>query len=435
MFSLKEKVLRKITRRTIKKILTDSEILTLNNSFPDLKNINLTELGLYLHVPFCRRPCLYCPYFKETFEEKKAVDYKNAVLKEIDYYEKLLKNKKINSFYIGGGTPTTMIDNGLEDIIKSIKKSYHINCKISSEAHPNDITPKMIEKLHNLDIKNVSMGIESFDDTFLKIIDRPYKSQKAKNSTKLLTDSNFECINIDIMFGLPNQKVENVKEDIKTALSLGVDQISAYPIFTFPHTKLNQRIKECNAHLPGILERRKMLKEIEKICYDAGLKRTSVWAFTKEDKTKYSSVTIPHYIGLGAGAGSLIPGYFYLNTFSIKEYVNWINNQSKPPVALTIDFSQKEEMIHWLYWRIYETKIYKKDFYQQFKKDFDKEFGKLFSILEFLGLCKNYEEKIIMTDKGNYWIHVLQNVFSLDFIGNVWSKCLSDTWPDKLELI
>ena len=92
-------------------------------------------------------------------------------------------------------------------------------------------------------------------------------------------------------------------------------------------------------------------------------------------------------------------------------------------------------MIHWLYWRIYETKIYKKDFYQQFKKDFDKEFGKLFSILEFLGLCKNYEEKIIMTDKGNYWIHVLQNVFSLDFIGNVWSKCLSDTWPDKLELI
>jgi len=428
-------VFRKITRQVIKKILTDSKSLTLKNSFPDLQDIDLTELGLYLHVPFCRRPCLYCPYFKEVFQEKKAFEYKNAVLNEIDFYKSLLENKKITSFYIGGGTPTTMIDNGLEEIIFKIKRLFDINCKISSETHPNDITPEMIDYLHDLDVEHISMGVESFNNKFLEIIDRPYRKEKAKESTRLLTSAGFGCVNIDIMFGLPNQKVEDVKKDIEIALDLGVDQISAYPIFTFSHTRLNQRVKEYKANLPGLITRRKMLKEIEKICYNAGMKRTSVWAFTKKNYPKYSSVTIPHYIGLGAGSGSLIPGYFYINTFGVEEYIEYIKRYHKSPIALTINFSEKEEMVHWLYWRIYETEIYKKDFYQEFKKDFDEEFGKLFSLFEVLGLCKDFGDKIIMTDKGNYWIHVIQNLFSLNFIGKVWTNCLSESWPKKLDLI
>ncbi len=426
---------RKVTRQVIKKILTDSKSLVLKNSLPDLKNIKLENIGLYLHVPFCRKPCLYCPYFKEVFKKNKALEYKNAVLEEIDFYSSILKNKKINSFYIGGGTPTTMINHGLEEIIKKTNEKFNVECKISSEGHPNDIDSKMIEKLHNLNIKNVSMGIESFNNKFLEIIDRPYRSKKAEEATQLLSKSDFECVNIDIMFGLPDQTIDDVKEDIKKAISLDVDQISTYPIFTFPYTKLKKRVKEYNAHLPGIITRRKMLKEIEKICYNAGFERTSVWAFTKKNVSKYSSVTIPEYIGLGAGSGSLIPGYFYINTFSVDNYVKYIKAKRKPPIALTIDFDKREEMIHWLYWRIYETKIYKKEFNKKFHRDFDKEFGKLFALFEILGLSKDLGEKIIMTDKGNYWIHVIQNLFSLDFIGNVWQNCLFTPWPSQIDLI
>jgi oxygen-independent coproporphyrinogen-3 oxidase len=237
------------------------------------------------------------------------------------------------------------------------------------------------------------------------------------------------------MFGYPNQTIDDVKEDIQTALDLGVDQISTYPIFTFPHTKLEDRVIENHSKLPGILVRRKMFKEIENLCYDAGLKRTSVWAFTKENKPKYSSVTIPNYIGIGAGAGSLIPRSFYLNAFDIDYYINMLNEKMKPPVVLTIDFSEKEEMIHWLYWRIYETTIHKQEFIDLFQKEFDSVFGRLFSVFEIAGFCKDTGDTIIMTDRGNYWIHVLQNVFSLDFIGRVWNECLFNTNPTNIELI
>jgi len=171
------------------------------------------------------------------------------------------------------------------------------------------------------------------------------------------------------------------------------------------------------------------------LCYDAEMERTSVWAFTNRGVDKYSSVTIPHYIGLGAGAGSLIPGSFFITIFNVLEYIKYLKEEQKPPIALTIDFSEKEEMIHWLYWRIYETKIDKGEFKEQFDKDFDKIFGKLFVFFKLFGLSHNYKDRIIMTDKGNYWVHVLQNLFSLDFIGRVWSICLAETWPREIELI
>jgi len=92
-------------------------------------------------------------------------------------------------------------------------------------------------------------------------------------------------------------------------------------------------------------------------------------------------------------------------------------------------------MTHWLYWRIYETQINKKEFKEQFGKDFDIIFGKIFALFELLGLTKDQGDIIVMTDKGNYWIHVLQNLFSLDFIGQMWSTCLAKKWPDEIELI
>ncbi|KAA0001286.1 MAG: radical SAM protein [Thermoplasmata archaeon] len=344
-------------------------------------------------------------------------------------------NASITSFYIGGGTPTTMVGSGLEEIVEAVKQSFSLKCGISMETHPNDIAPSMIEKLKDMGVESVSMGVESFNDRFLEIIGRTYRSRKARDAVSLLMESEFKCVNIDLMFGLPDQEIKDVEEDIKAAIELGVDQISAYPIFTFPHTKLEEVVKRNGYSLPGIIKRRMMLKKIEEMCYDAGMERTSVWAFTKKGVKKYSSVTVPRYIGLGAGAGSLIPNFFFINTFSVEEYIKFIESKSRPPVALSIKFSEEEEMLHWLYWRIYETKIIKRDFEEQFGRDFDSTFKKIFFLFEVMGMARDEGDKIIMTDRGNYWVHVLQNVFSLDFIGRVWDVCLSEKWPGEIELI
>ena len=428
-------MLSKLTRQAIKYIITGSKGLVLQNLPPNLDRVKVEKVGLYLHIPFCRSPCFYCPYFKEKYNKEKALIYRDAVINEIAFYQPLLEEKQITSFYIGGGTPTTMMGNGLEEIIHTTQESFNMACNISTETHPNDVTPDMIERLMCIGVENVSMGIESFNDHFLKIIGRPYVGDRAKEAVKLLIDGDFACVNIDLMFGLPNQKIADVEKDIKTALDLGVDQISAYPIFTFPHTKLKQVVKENRFKLPGAIDRRKMLKRIEELCYDADMKRTSVWAFTRKKVRKYSSVTIPQYIGLGAGAGSLISGFFFINVFGIQEYITYLAEKQKPPIALTINFSEKEEMTHWLYWRIYETQINKKEFKERFGKDFDVIFGKIFALFELLGLANDQGDIIVMTDKGNYWIHVLQNLFSLDFIGQMWSTCLAKKWPDEIELI
>ncbi len=428
-------MLKKIIRKVIKKVLTGSEGIVLSSDYPDIGKINLEKLGIYLHVPFCRHPCFYCPYFKEKYNRKDAVDYSNAVVKEVEFYKNIMGNADITSFYIGGGTPTTMVGSGLEEIIGAIKQSFSLKCGISTETHPDDITPSMVEKLKGMGVENVSMGVESFNDRFLEIIGRTYRSDRARDAVSVLVESGFKCVNIDLMFGLPNQEVKDVEKDIQTAIKLGVDQISAYPIFTFPHTKLEEVVRKKGYSLPGIMKRRAMLKKIEELCYNAGMERTSVWAFTKKGVRKYSSVTVPKYIGIGAGAGSLVPGSFFINTFSVEEYIKFLERRGKPPVALHIDFGEMDEMLHWLYWRIYETKIIKKEFEEQFGRDFDDIFKRIFRLFRMLGMARDEGDRIVMTDRGNYWIHVLQNVFSLDFIGRVWNICLADKWPNEIELI
>ena len=428
-------MIKKLVRQAIKTVLTGSKGLELQNTYPDINREGMKEMGLYLHVPFCMKPCFYCPYFKEKYERKKAISYRDAVLEEISYYGKILGDSNITSFYIGGGTPTTMMGSGLEEIVQSVKESFNLKCGISTETHPNDITPSMIDRLKEMGAENVSMGVESFSNDFLKRIGRPYNGGKAKDSTSLLVGGDFRCVNIDLMFGLPDQKIEDVEDDIRNAIGLDVDQISAYPIFTFPHTNLGKVVRENGYSLPGIIKRRQMLKKIEEMCYDAGMERTSVWAFTKKGVGKYSSVTIPRYIGLGAGAGSLVPGFFFINTFSVGEYVRYISGNRRPPVALTVRFSEMDEMMHWLYWRIYETKIVKRDFEREFGRNFDSTFGKIFSLFNMLGMSEDTGNEVVMTDRGNYWVHVLQNVFSLDFIGRVWEACLADKWPEQVELI
>ncbi|MEA3457188.1 MAG: radical SAM protein, partial [Candidatus Thermoplasmatota archaeon] len=151
-------VLSKYIRQTIKYTLTGSKGLVLQRRALVIDKIEAERLGIYLHIPFCRVPCLYCPYFKEKFDKNKALAYKDAVIKEIEFYRPLLKEKKITSFYIGGGTPTTMIGYGLEEIISTIQDSFDLRCDISTETHPNDITPSAVKHLNDIGVKNVSMG-------------------------------------------------------------------------------------------------------------------------------------------------------------------------------------------------------------------------------------------------------------------------------------
>jgi oxygen-independent coproporphyrinogen-3 oxidase len=214
---------------------------------------------------------------------------------------------------------------------------------------------------------------------------------------------------------------------------MGVDQIAAYPLFRFPYTKMGGNSEESNYNISTVLRRRKMLSILEDTFYDAGFERTSVWAFTKKGVPKYCSVTVPLYVGLGASGGTYLKDIFYLNTFSVSEYINAVENE-RMPIALSVDLSENMQIAGWLYWRIYETRFKRSDFRERFYKDLDGDYGKFLKVLGWIDFLRDDGDQIVLTDKGTYWLHALEDILAIDYVSKLWGTSKQDPWPTEVVL-
>jgi oxygen-independent coproporphyrinogen-3 oxidase len=425
-------------RKIISRHLTGQNKISFQNTIPDSnvikENLNdLTELGVYLHIPFCNQICPYCPYNKEIYNEELCQSYVKAVIKEIDFYASMLTGKPITNFYIGGGTPTTMLEKGIVDIINNIYKRFNMHCHIHMESHPNHLTHENLNSIEAMGVKYLSIGVEALQDRHLKAIERPYTVKEVKRRVKSAVVRNFECVNIDYMFDLPGQTELEIEQAGTEIVELGIQQVATYPLFRFPYTRMGREIQKNGNSLATVFHRRKLLKILEDIFYNSGFDRSSVWAFTKTGVDKYCSVTVPSYIGLGASGGSYLKNIFYVNTFRVEEYIKSIE-KGESPIALSIDLTEEMQMAGWLYWRIYETKFRKSDFRNRFNTSFDNKYGKYMQILNQIGFLKNGEDQIVLTDKGTYWIHAFEDFFSIDYINKLWGTSKVDPWPEKVIL-
>jgi oxygen-independent coproporphyrinogen-3 oxidase len=395
---------------------------------------DISEFGLYLHIPFCKQICPYCPYNKEIYQSETAEMYTRAIKKEMDFYSGLLGNKPVTSFYIGGGTPTTMLHSGLGSILEHVFKNLNMQCDIHMESHPNDLSPDNLNTIKSLGIENLSTGVESLQDKYLRILNRPYNTKEVKAAVERATNRGFKCFNIDFIFALPHQTYGELEQAANELVEMDIDQVAAYPLFYFPYTKMGGLARQGNYNLAGILKRKKMLHILEEIFYGRKYERTSVWAFTKEGTPKYCSVTVPLYIGLGASGGSYLRDAFYLNTFNVAEYIKRLEN-GKMPIALSLDLSESMQMAWWFYWRVYETRFKRSDFRKKFEKDFNAVYGKYIKVFSVLGLIKRDDgNEVILSDKGIFWLHAFEDLFSLDYISKLWGTSKQEPWPERVVL-
>ena len=150
-------------RTRLKRLLTKQSHVALESKVPLLESRfqDIDEFGLYLHIPFCRQICPYCPYNKEIYHPEVAERYAEAVKKEIDIYSELMGNRPVTSFYIGGGTPTTMLYTGLERILQHAFESFDMQCDIHMESHPNDLTLRNLQAISSLGVGHLSVGVEA----------------------------------------------------------------------------------------------------------------------------------------------------------------------------------------------------------------------------------------------------------------------------------
>lgn len=425
-------------RKKISKHFTGQTNTVFSNQIPSADRLaekfnDIPEAGIYLHIPLCDRICPYCPYNKEIFSFEACRGYKDAVMKEIDSYIPLLGNKPITTFYIGGGTPTTMIGQGLEEIIGHIYRNFNMQCHVHLESHPNHLTRENLDAIEGMGVRYLSIGVEAMQDRHLRAIERPYTVAGVKKTVGSALERNFECVNIDFMFDLPGQTAAEIEEAGREMVSLGIQQAATYPLFRFHYTRMGRNGDIDPVTLRTLFHRRKLLKILEESFYSSGFERSSAWAFTKKNVAKYCSVTVPLYIGLGASGSTYLKDTFYVNTFSVSEYVKNINT-NKSPIALTIDLSVEMQMAGWLYWRLYETRFRKSDFTRRFGKSFDDKYGRYINLLSMAGYLKNGDDEIRLTDKGTYWIHAFEDFFSINYINKLWGTAKYDPWPERVVL-
>ena len=428
-------MLRRLGRSYLRRALTGERDIALEKRELSLEGCfeGLEELGIYLHVPFCERICPYCPYNKEIYRPGVAARYTEAVKTEIDLYAELIADRPVTSVYIGGGTPTTMLHSGLTEILDHVHRRFNVRCEIHLESHPNHLTPQNLDTISSMGIDHLSLGVESLQDRHLKFLERPYSAEGVRAAVGRAVARGFKCVNTDLMFGFPGQTYEEVEEAGHALVEMEVDQVAAYPLFLFPYTRMGREARGKKQKEASIFKRRRMFHLLEKVFESAGFERSSVWAFTRKGVPKYCSVTVPLYVGLGASGGTYLTDVFYLNTFHVAEYIRSLE-QGKLPIALSLPLSEQMQMAGWLYWRIYETRFSKEGFKTRFKKDLDVVYGRYLSPLARLGFLSDDGNQVVLSDRGAFWLHALEDLFSINYIGKLWGDFKHDPWPKRVAL-
>jgi oxygen-independent coproporphyrinogen-3 oxidase len=189
-------------------------------------------MHLYIHIPFCLEKCKYCAFASVVVRNIPEQRYIDAVLEEVEKLSQgqIGKKHKIDTLYLGGGTPTTIGVSQLGRLIENVDKIWPIkkNAEISTEANPETISPAYAKELKSTGINRISLGIQSFSERLLKYLGRIHSAEKAINAYHDLRDAGFENINIDLMYGIPIQKIEELEHDLEWVEKLSPEHVSAY---------------------------------------------------------------------------------------------------------------------------------------------------------------------------------------------------------------
>lgn len=387
-------------------------------------NLDVPELGIYVHIPFCKTLCPFCPYNKVKYDKALAASYKDALIKEINMVGTLNKKaKKITSVYFGGGSPALMVEE-LSDIMTALRNNFNITSSIGIELHPSDLNKETLQNLKSIGFDMVSIGIQSFQEKCLTVLGREYISGSEK--VKMAADAGFNTIDVDLIFGIEGQTKENLENDFITAFKSGATQVSTYPFIDFSYA--NNKSKPL-----GKKDKKKLLEYLETVSEKLQCTRTAVWTFGKKDVPKYSSVTRDNFIGFGPSATTLLKDLFKVNTFSVEEYIKCINNKNIP-TALTLNFTKRTRSLYWLFWNSYTLKINNDNFKKLFNNDLEDTFKFELRIGILLGLICKTEEGYKLTKKGTYRYHLVEQAYTHQYIDKTWRIARQEAWPDKIKL-
>ena len=323
---------------------TDSNTLNLST---------LGDMGLYVHIPFCKQKCMYCDFPAYQNLQDYYETYVYALVQEIDLWvteHPESKFRPIDTIYFGGGTPTELSIQQLQMIVDKIKSTFTItdDCHMTIESNPGEVDLSYLTKLVKLGFNRISFGVQTFDDKALTMLHRSHNGEKAKQAVYDAKEAGFTDINIDLIYGLPRQTLEDIQRNLNIVKDLPINHISTYGLQVEIGTYLYHLVQKNLISIPS--------ESIDESMYDtmmAGLKelgfeRYEISNFAKGNSYSRHNLKYWHYIdylGFGAGAHSFYDGIRRSNNRNVMPYIQSVDRYIMPTIdteTITVERAQED---------------------------------------------------------------------------------------------
>ena len=287
------------------------------------------EVGIYVHIPFCKKKCDYCDFISYSNKDSKIEDYIQAVTKEIELQK--IKSE-ITTIYIGGGTPSYIDSKYIKDIMSEIKqKNVSTNAEITIEVNPGTVTLERLRDYKEAGINRLSIGLQSTQDELLKQIGRIHNYEQFLETYKMARKVGFANINVDLMLGLPDQRIKDLKDSLEKVIELQPEHISVYSLIVEDGTPIANKIDGGELQLPAEETERNMYWYVKNTLELNGYKHYEISNFAKagyESKHNMNCWRQKEYIGIGIAAHSYRDITRYSNTENLGEYIRNITKEN-----------------------------------------------------------------------------------------------------------
>ena len=368
----------------------------------------------YVHIPFCTQICYYCDFSKVFIKNQPVDAYLEHLIQETRSYE----IGKLRTLYIGGGTPTALSAQQLAYLLTELPKVMDLSEveEFTIEANPGDLDPDKIAVLKESQVNRVSLGVQTFDNKMLKKIGRSHQEQDIYDNIRHLKQAGFDNISIDLIYALPGQTMDQVKENIAKAIGLDIPHMSLYSLILENHTVFMNRMRRGKLPLPKEELEAEMFEYIIEELEKAGFEHYEISNFSKpgfESRHNLVYWDNAEYYGLGAGASGYVDGIRYKNHGPIRHYLEAVE-AGKARITeehLTLEEKMEEELFLGLRKK---TGVSKARFEEKFGISFDQRYGQVVASLTEQGLLVPDDKQVRMTKRGLFLGDTVAEKFILE---------------------
>lgn len=307
---------------------------------------NDKEIGVYVHIPFCKRKCYYCDFISFCEKDELQEKYINTVIQEIEDFFNLNKNVKIKTIYIGGGTPSFIDGKYIEKIMNTFNKESVVEATI--EVNPGSASLKKLKKYKECGINRLSIGLQSTEDRLLKKIGRIHNYNDFLATYNLAREVGFDNINVDLMIGLPGQTIEDVKSSLNKVINLNPSHISVYSLIVEENTIIYNLIEQNKIVLPDEELERNMYWYVKNYLELGGYEHYEISNFAKNGKKSLHNLDCwnqKEYVGFGVSAHSYLNRKRFCNIGVLEEYIKDFKNTKEVQEVQSFYETKQEYML------------------------------------------------------------------------------------------